>query len=300
MKGSSIRYLISEGFRNVSNNKLMSLASIGVLTACLLMVGFAVLLTENMNSIVGYVGEQSTVAVFIKDGSSQDDVDNLIELFNSNFSVKNVNYISKEQAYINYASQLGNDAAIKTLEEDNILPASINIYIKDMSRIDDIVSVANDSSIVESVTAPTNIANTIKDLNNAIGWFGFSIVISLILVSLIIISNTIRATVFSRRREIGIMKQVGATNNFVRLPFLIEGMVIGLISAICAFILTFVGYEAVVKILTGNTSLFLKSMFTSLVPFWNIGWILAVGFLFGGILAGAIGSLISLRKHLSV
>lgn len=300
MKGSSIKYLISEGFRNVSNNKLMSLASIGVLTACLLMVGFAVLLTENMNSIVGYVGEQSTVAVFIKDGSSQDDVDNLIELFNSNFSVKNVNYISKEQAYINYASQLGNDAAIKTLEEDNILPASINIYIKDMSRIDDIVSVANDSSIVESVTAPTNIANTIKDLNNAIGWFGFSIVISLILVSLIIISNTIRATVFSRRREIGIMKQVGATNNFVRLPFLIEGMVIGLISAICAFILTFVGYEAVVKILTGNTSLFLKSMFTSLVPFWNIGWILAVGFLFGGILAGAIGSLISLRKHLSV
>ncbi len=300
MKGSSIKYLISEGFRNVSNNKLMSLASIGVLTACLLMVGFAVLLTENMNSIVGYVGEQSTVAVFIKDGSSQDDVDNLIELFNSNFSVKNVNYISKEQAYINYASQLGNDAAIKTLEEDNILPASINIYIKDMSRIDDIVSVANDSSIVESVTAPTNIANTIKDLNSAIGWFGFSIVISLILVSLIIISNTIRATVFARRREIGIMKQVGATNNFVRLPFLIEGMVIGLISAICAFILTFVGYEAVVKILTGNTSLFLKSMFTSLVPFWNIGWILAVGFLFGGILAGAIGSLISLRKHLSV
>ena len=153
---------------------------------------------------------------------------------------------------------------------------------------------------MENVVVPTNVTNVIKELGKTVGWFGTAIVLALILVSIVIISNTIRATVFARRREIAIMKQVGATDNFVRFPFLVEGMTIGFISAVIAFILICAGYQTVMVILTESSSAFLKSMFSSLMQFSSIGWIMALGFLVSGILAGVIGSLISLRKYLSV
>ena len=300
MNINSLRYLFFEGLKNVVKNKLMALASVGVLTACLIVVGCSVLLTGNMNNMVSYVGEQSTMVVFLKDGVDQADVDDLIASFENDSSVKRVNYVSKEQALVNYSRKINSDSAVKTLSEENILPASVNVHIGDMSNLDNVVDIAKNCSIVENVVVPTNVTNIIKELGRTIGLFGALIVVALVLVSIVIISNTIRATVFARRREIAIMKQVGATDNFVRFPFLIEGMTIGVVSAIVAFFLICVGYETIVVILTENSSAFLKSMFSSLIKFGNIGWLMALGFLIGGILAGAIGSLISLRKYLSV
>lgn len=300
MNINSLKYLFFEGLKNVIKNKLMALASVGVLTACLIVVGCSVLLTGNMNNMVTYIGEQSTMVVFLKDGVDQTDVDSLVASLEENNSVKEANYISKEQALLSYSKRVNSDSAIKTLSEENVLPASINVHISDMSDLDNLVEISKSSSVVENVVIPTNVTNVIKELGKTIGWFGTAIVVALILVSIVIISNTIRATVFARRREIAIMKQVGATDNFVRFPFLVEGMTIGFISAIIAFLLICVGYEAIVVILTENSSAFLKSMFSNLMKFGSIGWIMALGFLVSGILAGVIGSLISLRKYLSV
>lgn len=300
MNINSLKYLFFEGLKNVIKNKLMALASIGVLTACLIVVGCSALLTGNMNNMVSYIGEQSTMVVFLKDGVDQDDVDSLMESFENDSSIKRVNYVSKEQALINYSKRINSDSAVKTLSEENVLPASINVHIGDMSNLDNVVDIAKNCSIVENVVVPTNVTNIIKELGKTVGLFGTAIVIALVLVSIVIISNTIRATVFARRREIAIMKQVGATDNFVRFPFLVEGMTIGVVSAIVAFFLVCVGYETIVVILTESSSAFLKSMFSSLIKFSNIGWIMALGFLLGGIFAGIVGSLISLRKYLSV
>lgn len=300
MNINSLKYLFFEGLKNVVKNKLMALASVGVLTACLIVVGCSVLLTGNMNNMVTYIGEQSTMVVFLKDGVDQSDVDSLMESLKENNSVKEENYISKEQALLSYSKRMNNDSAIKTLSEQNVLPASINVHISDMSDLDNLVEISKSSSIVENVVVPTNVTNVIKELGKTVGWFGTAIVLALILVSIVIISNTIRATVFARRREIAIMKQVGATDNFVRFPFLVEGMTIGFISAVIAFALICVGYQTVMVILTESSSAFLKSMFSSLMQFSSIGWIMAFGFLVSGILAGVIGSLISLRKYLSV
>lgn len=300
MNINSLKYLFFEGLKNIVKNKLMALASVGVLTACLIVVGCSVLLTGNMNNMVTYIGEQSTMVVFLKDGGDQADVDSLMESLKENNSVKEANYISKEQALLNYSKRINNDSAIKTLSDQNVLPASINVHISDMSDLDNLVGISKSFSVVENVVVPTNVTNVIKELGKTVGWFGTAIVIALILVSIVIISNTIRATVFARRREIAIMKQVGATDNFVRFPFLVEGMTIGFISAVIAFILICAGYQTVMVILTESSSSFLKAMFSSLMQFSSIGWIMALGFLVSGILAGVIGSLISLRKYLSV
>lgn len=300
MNINSLKYLFFEGLKNVIKNKLMALASVGVLTACLIVVGCSALLTGNMNNVVSYVGEQSTIAVFLKDDVDQADVDNLIKSFENNSSVKRVNYISKEQALANYSKRINSDSAVKVLAEENILPASINVHIADMSNLDSVVDISKNCSIVENVVVPTNVTNIIKELGKTIGLFGTAIVVALILVSIVIISNTIRATVFARRREIAIMKQVGATDNFVRFPFLVEGMTIGVVSAIVAFFLVCVGYKTIVVILTQNSSAFLQSMFSNLIRFSSVGWGLSLGFLLGGIFAGVVGSLISLRKYLSV
>ncbi len=300
MNVNSLKYLFFEGLKNVIKNKLMALASIGVLTACLLAVGCSILVTGNINNMVVYVGEQSTMVAFLKNDVEQADVDCLIDSIESNDSVKDAEYVSKEQALLNYSKRVNSDSAIKTLSEENILPASVNVHIKDMAKVDDVVQIAQNSSLVEHVSVPTNVTNMIKELGRTVGWFGTAVVLALILTSLVIISNTIRATVFARRREIAIMKQVGATDNFVRLPFLVEGMAIGVISAIVAFVMIFVGYEAISVILTENSSAFLKSMFSSWIRFGSVGLLVVFGFLFGGILAGVAGSLISVRKYLSV
>ena len=300
MNVNSLKYLFFEGLKNVIKNKLMALASIGVLTACLLAVGCSILVTGNMNNMVAFVGEQSTMVAFLKNDVEQTDIDCFIDSIESNDSVKDAEYISKEQALLNYSKRVNSDSAIKTLSEENILPASVNVHIKDMAKVDDVVEMAQNSSLVEHVSVPTNVTNMIKELGRTVGWFGTAVVFALILTSLVIISNTIRATVFARRREIAIMKQVGATDNFVRLPFLVEGMAIGVISAIVAFAVIFVGYEAISVILTQNSSAFLKSVFSSWIRFGNVGFLMVLGFLFGGILAGVAGSLISVRKYLSV
>ena len=135
MNVNSLKYLFFEGLKNVIKNKLMALASIGVLTACLLAVGCSILVTGNINNMVSYIGEQSTMVAFLKNDVEQADVDCLIDSIESNDSVKDAEYISKEQALLNYSKRVNSDSAIKTLSEENILPASVNVHIKDMAKV---------------------------------------------------------------------------------------------------------------------------------------------------------------------
>lgn len=295
---SSAKYLFHEGIRNVKTNKLMSFASIGVLSACLLVIGFSVLSVINLDRMVGYIGEQSSLSIFLKDGANENDVNKLKTDLENNSNVESVKYISKEQALEDYTQRLGNKDAAQTLRENNVLPASYEVSLHNLNNMNDVIEMAQKSPAFESATAPTSIAATISHLKMTIMWFGIAIVAVLVIISLVIIFNTIGTTVYARRKEIAIMKQVGATKGFIRWPFLIEGIVIGIISAVISFAILGAGYEAVKGILTNNGSAFLQSMFKSMVSFLDITIILAPSFLVGGILAGMAGSALSIRKHL--
>lgn len=303
MKFNSIKYLFFEGLKNLLNNVFMAIASIGVLTACLLIVGFSVLLKINMKNIISFMGQQSTIVIFLKDEAKPELVEELKNVFKNNENVKEVEYVSKEQAIQIFNKKYNNEIMSKTVLENNILPASLNVHIKNVEKSEDIISSAKNEKylqIIEFIKAPTKYMSAIKEINKTTRIFSTVLIFALIIASLFIISNTIRATVFARRREIAIMKQVGATNSFVRFPFLVEGSAIGLISAIIAFILTAVLYKTINLMITKYSSDFLNSMFSTLVSFKSVSFLMAISFLVCGTLTGAIGSIISLMRYLKI
>lgn len=300
MKGNSVKYLIKEGFRNIRANRLMSLASVGVLTACLILVGFTILLTQNIDHMVGFVERQNEVVVFLKMDATQDKIDDMKKDFENEENVEKVTYISKEQALSDYMDSLSDKTLAENIGDELFLPASLRISIKDLNGMNQIVEKAEEYDIYDSSNAPTGAAETINSMKNTLAVISMAVIFALIIVSLVVISNTIRATVFTRRAEIGIMKQVGATNNFIRIPFLAEGIILGLISALVAFVIVGGAYGAISSLLMKETSSFLRSMYENVLPFATVGWILALSFLFSGVAAGALGSVLSLRKHLNV
>ena len=303
MNFNSLRYLFTEGLKNLFKNIFMTIASIGVLTACLLVVGFSLILKENLNNIIKYVGEEKTFFIFLADDAKPEQIDDLKSCINSTNNVKSLKYITKNQALEEFHKTFNNDLAMRALKRTNVLPASIELNMKDISSIDEIYKILEDtrfSNVISSVNAPTKHAKIIKDVDKTSKIIGTAMIIFFVIASLAIISNTIRAAVFARRREIAIMKQVGATDSFVRFPFLIEGAAIGIIASIFAFSLTMLIYETLYTMLTKNPSAFLRSLFITMVPFKRVSFLISFGYLIFGTLAGSIGSLISVRKYLKI
>ena len=303
MNFNSFKYLFTEGIKNLFNNIFMAIASIGVLTSCLLIVGFSVLLKINMKNIMSFMGQQSTIMIFLRDEAKPEQVEAFKNTLKNDENVKDVEYVSKEEALKIFSKKYNNEVAIKTISENNVLPASFNVHINNVEKAEDIITMAREEKnkdFIEFVKAPTDYISVIKEFNKTIGIFSTVLIFALVAASLVLISNTIRATVFSRRREIAIMKQVGATNSFVRLPFLVEGSFIGIISASIAFGLTAILYKTINLMLTKYSSEFLNSMFSNIVQFKSVSLLLASSFLVCGILTGAIGSIISLIRYLKI
>ncbi|MBC8545756.1 ABC transporter permease [Clostridiaceae bacterium NSJ-31] len=299
MRGSSLGYLFKEGARNVWVNRLMSLASIGVLIACMLLIGSSVLLSVNMNNVVGYVEDQNEVVIVLEDDMDQSELDELDDELHDIENINNIVFVSKEEAFQNEKDKLG-DAAELLREDDNFYPNTYRIKIDDLEFLDETVDEIGRLFGVEDVKAPTDIAETLTSVKKLVITMGMGIVALLIGVTLIIIANTIKITVFNRRKEISIMKYVGATDLFIKLPFMIEGLILGLISAIMAYFILWGGYSYLLSWLEENPSTWIQSMYGSILPFKEIGLKLFGGFALGGTGLGVIGSMIFVRNYLKV
>ena len=302
MKASSFKYLVKEGGKNVWLNRLMSFASIGVLTTCLLLIGFSWLLSANIASMIDYIGDQNEVVMFIKDDVSEEDVAANLQTLQHDSRLFDVTYVSKEQAMEELSETMEDSAALlEGLEGDeNPLPRSYRFRIVDLEDTSEIVSEFSQNPITEQINAPTDVADTITNIRDMINLFAMIIIIALVIVSLVIISNTIRATVFSRRKEINIMKYVGATNNFIRIPFFVEGIFIGLISAAIAFLLIWGIYFLLFSLMADYASSWLNDLIASIIPFEQIAGELLGGFVLAGVVVGAVGCTFSVRNHLKV
>ncbi|MDF2567802.1 MAG: hypothetical protein K0R90_1258 [Oscillospiraceae bacterium] len=300
MKASSFKYLLKEGAKNVWFNRLMSFASVGVLTACLLLVGFAILFTINVNSLVKYVEMQNNAVVFVQDSATEQQIASLEQSLTSNSNIYDVRYVSKEQAFERQKELLGADAGLIEGIEKDTFPASFEVRIKDLSIMVSTISQIETLDNVLKVNASPEVGQTLSDANKMVNTFGIAMIMALVIVSIVIIANTIRASVFSRRREINIMKYVGATNGFIRLPFIVEGLLLGLASALLAFVVIWLAYNGVVGLIEDNSSAWLREMFVHIVPFKTAAPTLAVSFCFAGMLTGGLGSAFSIGNHLKV
>lgn len=303
MKGSSFGYLLKEGAKNIWVNRIMSVASIGVLVACLLLVGGAMLFTINVNSIVGYVEAQNEVKIFLEDGISGGDISRINDELAAMPNIGSVDFISAEEGLASYAEGMGaeyNDLLESLKGDENPLPHSFVVKVKDLSVMSDTVAELQAMDGVYTVNAPMEVASSITGIKYAIAAFGTAIVAILMAVSLLITANTIKITVFNRRKEINIMKYVGATDSFIKLPFIIEGVLIGIISSLIAYGLTWLGYNIIIDKMTQNDTSWLQMAYENLVPFADVAIPLLLGFLAAGIITGTFGSMMFVRKHLKV
>ncbi len=301
MKSNSFFYLIVQGARNLWMHSLMTMASIAVLTTCLLLVGFAILFTINVNNMVSHVEKQNEVVVFIKDGTSQIEMEEIGNFLKQHQLIDKIDFISKEKALKIEKDRLGDEAILlEGLDKDNPLPASFSIVVSDLEEIESVVVDIEQFKYVEKINVSTQVTDTLILIRQIVQSSGGAVVIALLIVSLVIIANTIRSSVFTRRREISIMKYVGATNSFIRLPFIIEGIFMGLLSAGIAFFITWGGYTAFISIVSTSTNTWIEGIATSLLYFKDIMFYILYSYIFSGVIIGTLGSGMSIKSHLKV
>ena len=319
----------------------MSLASVGVLVACMIIIGLAILISENVSMAIGNLEQQNVVMAYMKDYTwalygqnaapptpdteqSQEDTDS-DETENEEkadeFGIKDSDYIIHNQkeaealckeiekidnvaevtlvtseeglASVTQSMLEGQEEYFDFLKEEhgNPMPTAAKIKMEDMSKFDETIEKIVKLKGVDNILSYSDLAEKITSIKNGLAVASVWIIAILMIISLVIVSNTIRVTMYSRKLEIGIMKAVGATDSFVRLPFVVEGVVIGLISADIALILLYFCYRVATEAL-------ISSFTTDIVPYSSMVWVLQLVFIAIGVLAGVIGSVIIISKYL--
>lgn len=288
MKLHVLEYLFNEGCRNTWQNRLMALASAGVLICCLLLTGFSYLVFANVDRISQSAYEQNVIAVYLKSECTAEDANEAGRDIRSLPNVEKADFISKEELLQKYA-----DDVVELYSGDtNPLPDTFIVSMKDLTQFDQTLIDIQNVDGVEEVSYDAGTAEVLTRFRRIVLVFGGSVIILLLAVSLFIIVNTIKLTVHNRRLEIYIMKSVGATDGFVRFPFVVEGVLVGFAAAVVGYALTGLLYNTMVNNIDfGNPML-------ALIPFSEVWGPLLVYFLVGGVLVGIIGSVISMGKYL--
>ena len=302
MRISTFFYTIKQGLKNIWKNKMFSLASIATMTACIFLFGLFYTIVENFQSMVKDAESGVAVTVFFDEGISQDKIDEIGDLIRARAEVSDLEFVSADDAWDSFKQTYfeGNEAAAESFAGDNPLAndASYSIYMNDISMQQTLVTYLQSVDGIREVKQSAVVANTLTDFNKLIGYVSAGIIIILLGVAVFLISNTITVGISVRREEIGIMKLIGATDYFVRAPFVVEGIVIGLIGAAIPLGILYVLYGRIIDYI-GDKFSFISNMmkflpadevFHTLVP---VALILGVGI-------GFIGSRITIRKHLKV
>ncbi len=294
MKLYNFRYLIKEGFRNLKSNRTMSIASVAVLVSCLILTGAAMLFSLNIGQAMESIEGNNTITVYLKEGMPTLESVQVGEEIRKIDNIAECEFVSKDDALKSMMETLGDDGTV--LEgltgSENFLPDAYDISMKDLTKYDETIKEIKAIESVDHITDYSDIAKKLTDLDNLVGMVGFWVVLLLGVVSLFIIANTIRVTMYSRRMEISIMKSVGATNWFVRWPFIVEGIVIGLVAGILASVLLFVLYNSVMQVISGIAAFFTPVSVASLLLPYTLGFMLV------GAAFGAVGGVISIGRYL--
>lgn len=292
--GLNTSYLTKMGFKNLVSNRSMSLSSISVLTVCLLLIGVSFLLLFNIKTLVKDVEKQNVVVAFVKDGIDDAALNKINTDLKAIPNVTNVEFVSKEAGYEEQMKEFGLNKEMLDGVIQNPLPHSYRITVSNIDEFNVTLEAIKNVDNIDTVRESQEIVNQISTLQKSITAICVVLVAVLVVVSLFIIANTIRITMVSRKIDIQVMKSVGATNVFICWPFMVEGIIIGLISGVVALALTYV-----VQITEGDALSSLFGLFGSAtVSVSDILPMLVVGYILAGALLGSFGSVVSIRKYL--
>ena len=302
MNWSSFKYLARQGLHSMVKNRLMSVASIGVLTVCLLITGVAGLFTLNVGSLMDYLGSQNETVVYLKEDLTAEGLAAVVSALRSISGLREVTYVSKEEALERMKESMGDSAYLFDVFEgsENPFLANYRVVLDDVSDLPEIQPQLEAIEGVESVGAPMQLSQMFTSVHQGVSAVCVVLVAVLGFVSVVVISNTIRLTVFARRKEINIMKYVGATNGFIRLPFFVEGITVGLIAGLISTALVLGGYQLLLIYAVKLPGFWGTLLGGTLLPLDKVWYLVLGGFLAFGMLIGSIGTASSIRKYLKV
>lgn len=297
----SYSYMVGHGFKSLWLNRLMSFASIVILTACLVITGGAGLLTISIRSVLGEIEGQNQMAVYVEMDASEDEIAILRAQISAIDEVASFEYFSKEEVFQQQLDKLGGDSSLfDGLDPSEVFPATFSVTLKDIgdtARVSDMIA---EFDSVYGINAAEQVADTLTGVEKVFLIVGAIIVGILLVASILVIGNTVKLSVFARRKEINIMKYVGATNRYMRLPFVIEGELIGLFSGAASFFILWAVYDSVYDMLLSSNVPWVREMTSGFISFDNIWYYVLVGFVLVGIIIGGMSSSFSVRRHARV
>ncbi|PXV90138.1 cell division protein FtsX [Lachnotalea glycerini] len=302
MRVSSIVYSLKQGFKNIIRNKMFSLASIATMAACIFLFGLFYTMVFNFQHIVKQAETGVSVSVFFNDGISQEQITAIGDEISKRVEVSKYEYISAEEALNRFINDTfnGNQELAESFQDDNPLAnsASYEIYLNDVSLQKALVTYLESLDGVREVKRSEIVANTLANFNVLIGYISLAIIVILFAVAIFLISNTVTIGIAVRREEISIMKLIGATDFFVRAPFIVEGIMIGLIGSCIPLVALYFMYRNIIEFVNDKFKILqdllnflpVNTVFSTLIP---IALLIGVGI-------GFMGSFITIRKHLKV
>ena len=292
-----IGYLTKEGFRNLWVNRMMSVASIAVLMACLVMMGTAFMILVNVESVLNIVEKENVVSVYLDMDATEEEVRQAKEDILMTDNVIDCDFVSKEQAFKEALEKNEFEAESEIFKDvENPLPDMFEVAMEDETLFDETMAKLEKIDNVDVVRGSKDIANILIKIRTTVSYISIGIIVVLLLISLFIISNTIRITMFNRRLEINIMKSVGATNWFIRWPFIVEGMLLGLISAAVSLGAVWGIYKLLESLIYQLFGIMSRDF--AVADFRAYVLYILAAFVTIGVLSGGFGSFISIQKYL--
>lgn len=292
----NIGYLTKEGFRNLKVNKLMSVASVTVLFSCLMLIGIAFMLLVNIEAFISGIESENVIMVYADMETDEYDYIKLGNELRAIENISSVETIEKDAAYEEILSEM--DEQLKNYLsglDENPLPDAYRVTVSDMSGFENVVAKIKSLDNIQRVYENSTLARQLEGIRDTVQYISIGMIALLLIVSLFIISNTIKVTMFSRRLEISIMKSVGATNSFIRMPFMVEGIIIGIIAGLLATAAVWGIYEFALGSFTSVLSGFGREI---QIDFLDYAPYLVAAFVGIGIFTGIFGSATSIRKYL--
>lgn len=299
MKFRIIKNTIKQGFQGMWRNRGMGLASVGSISAVLLILGLVIILILSINNVTEEMkSDFDLVQIYLENDISPEELKNIETTIRESQEVESFEFESREEAFENVKDIFGDESYIlEGVENTEALPNSYILKVRSLEEVDLIVNRFKDMPGVESGPYDKELIDKLININNYIKLGGLAIIAALVLVSVFIISNTIKITVASRKREINIMKYVGATNGYIRGPFIIEGILFGLLGALLSIVLVKIGYEYFFQS-ASDKLYYLIVMY--LVPPAALMKDISIIFISIGVGIGALGSIVSLKRYLNV
>ena len=295
MKLSTSEYFIKEVYTSFKRNIWMTLASIFTVVLSLFILGFFSIVILNLNKMADTLESQVQISVYLKDDLSQEEIDETKETLSKIEGLQDIKFITREEAMENFKERLGDQQfLLDALDDTNPLPDSFSLTVTSPQQVKTIADTAAALDSVESASYSQDVINHLFNLTHLIRLIGVALIILLTGAAIFIISNTIRLTVFARRKEIAIMKYVGATDWFIRWPFLLEGICLGVIGGGLATIFLYIVYNQVTQ------EIYEAMAFFPLIPQHPFIDYISLAILVAGIIIGALGSTISLKRFLKV